>query len=130
MIPCEMIIKYDNITGYAEINQLIIGELLYSPEILKMFDKLVIAPYSEPLILAKTAENTPGEDEYIPDYEIPIDKTLEKGGLEAYAVEYNIYEVEPQYRLSFTTVDNLGYMEPSTSSWQTISEIQDTAAQQ
>lgn len=129
-IPFEIIIQYDNTTEYAEINHIIVDEMLYSPDVLKQFDKIVIAPYSEPVVQAKTTGATPEPDEYIPDYVIPIDKTLAKGGVEAYAVEYNIYEVEPQYRLSFTTVDNFGYDAPTTSTWQTLSEIQGAVSQQ
>ena len=128
--PCAMIIKYDNTTGYAEINYIIKDEMLYSPDILQTFDKLVIEPYSEPVVQAKEAGDTSGEDEYIPDYEIPIDRTVEAGGVKAYALKYSIDDyIEPQYRLSFTTVDTLGVGAPSTSSWQTLSEIQGTAQQ-
>ena len=113
--------------------QTTLDELLnnYAPITEKIVTEQVAIPYETiTKNTAGTTENTPGEDEYIPDYEIPIDKTAEAGGVEAYVVEYNVYEVEPQYRLSFTTVDTLGYDEPTTSTWQTLSEIQGAVSQQ
>ena len=129
-IESNLIIKYDKSTANTEIVQMNVYNILYNNIYLTKCDKFIIAPYSGPVEYAGTTENTPGEDEYIPDYEIPIDKTAEAGRVEAYVVEYNVYEVEPQYRLSFTTVDTLGYDEPTTSTWQTLSEIQGAVSQQ